>query len=87
MTSSYHTTIQTAMYLYINRSSDSHSQLNSNSSGNRQLLGQTNVGIVSDFLTVCLFSKGLVRDDLNKFVYRTTRTRNIWYLKPGPVQV
>ena len=30
-----------------------HSQLNSNPSGNRQLLGQTNVGTVSDFFTVC----------------------------------
>ena len=55
-----------------------HSQLNSNPSGNRQLLGQTNVHTVSDFLTVCLFSKGQVRDNLNKFVYSTTRTRNIW---------
>ena len=64
-----------------------HSQLNSNPSGNRQLLWQTNVGTVSDFLTVCLFSKGPVRDNLNKFVYSTTRTRSIWYMKPGPVQV
>ena len=64
-----------------------HSKLNSNPSGNHQLLGQTNVGTVSDFLTVCLFSKGSVRDNLNKFVYSTTRTRNIWYIKPGPVQV
>ena len=62
-------------------------QLTNNPSGNPQLLGQTNVGTVSDFLTVCLFSKGPVRDKLNTFVYSTTRTRNIWYIKPGPVQV
>ena len=43
-----------------------HSQLNSNPSGNLQLLGQTNVGTVSDFLTVCLFRKGPGSDDLNK---------------------
>ena len=64
-----------------------HSQLNSNPSGNRQLLGQTNVGTVSDFFTVSLLSKGPVRDNLNKFVYSTIRTWNIWYIKPGPVQV
>ena len=55
-----------------------HSQLNSNPSGNRQLLGQTNVGTESDFLTVCLYNKGPVRDNWNKFVYSTTRTRNIF---------
>ena len=64
-----------------------HSQLNSNPSGNRQLLGQTNVGTVSDILTVCLFSKSPVSDNLNTFLYSTTRTRSIWYIKPGPVQV
>ena len=60
-----------------------HSQLNSNPSGNRQLLGQTNVGTLSDFLTVCLFSKGPVRDNLNKFVYSTTKTKKNWYINPG----
>ena len=43
----------------------SHRKLTSNSLGNRQLLGQKNVGTVSDLLTVCLFSKGPVRDNLN----------------------
>ena len=62
-------------------------KLNSNPSGNCQLLGQTNVGTVSDFLTVCLFSKGPVRDNLNKFMYSTIRTRNTWYIKAGPVQI
>ena len=31
--------------------------------------------------------EGLVLDNLNKFVYSTTRTRNIWYIKPGPAQL
>ena len=48
----------------------SHRKLTSNSIGNRQLLGQKNVGIVSDFLTACLFSRGPVRI---QFVYGTTR--------------
>ena len=64
-----------------------HTKLTSNPSGNRQLLGQTNVGTVSDFFTVCLFSKESVCDNLDKFVYSTTRTRHIWYKKHGPAQL
>ena len=43
-----------------------HTKLTSNPIWNHQLRGQTNVGTLSDFITVCLFSKGPVRVQLEQ---------------------
>ena len=38
------------------------------------------------YLTVQLVCPLPVRDNLNKYVYSTTRIRNIWYMEPRPAQ-
>ena len=38
------------------------------------------------YLTVQLGCQKPVRDNLNKYVYSTTRIGNIWYMEPGPTQ-